>query len=518
MAALVLTVTAYSLIFYTPWFLRFLAGRVLFRLIFIDYLLIAILVALTGGLQSAYFFFVAIPVIIVGHWYGTQRLLQLLAFGSAATLASVIFPAPYIVDFHPVGRAIAYATTLVMIGMLVNRLTSSERAERSIALAATQKAQSERNRLVSLITSIADPVIATDQKGHISDYNSAALDLLNTNTIIKGQNIQHHIKFITANDNKPVDMIKAAAIGKNSTLKRNDLAFINNSQEKVNLYVSVAHIAAGSLNRDEGLIFVLRDITKEKSLEEQRDEFISVTSHELRTPLAIAEANLSTALLPQAPKLDPTQKNLIEQAHQNVIFLGQLVNDLTTLAEAEKDKLQIAVTTIDPVAILQRLEQDYKQKAAEKGLTLKITIGEQLPAVVTSEQHIREILQNFVTNAIKYTQKGGIIVGAHRAHEAPDNLLFSVTDTGIGVSTSDQKHVFDKFYRSEDYRTRETGGTGLGLYITKKLAQRLSARVWFTSKLNQGSTFFLQVPPFSRLKRDQGQVIQAQIENVISNI
>jgi signal transduction histidine kinase len=105
---------------------------------------------------------------------------------------------------------------------------------------------------------------------------------------------------------------------------------------------------------------------------------------------------------------------------------------------------------------------------------------------MASRLYLKELLQNFVTNAIKYTKTGEIIVSAQ---QVGDTIEFKVKDTGIGISKSDQAHIYEKFYRSEDYRTRETGGTGLGLYVATKLAKKLGVRIEMTSRLNHGSSF-----------------------------
>ncbi len=515
--ALIVLSILYNLIQYTKWFSRMTAKISALKILTMDYVLLFILVLLTGGINSPYYFYLGLPLIIAAYWFGRLAVLQLAAISIGSSVVAIIYSLYSPSEVSVLQRAVGYIATLSMIGLLVNRLTISERTQRNVAMLSREQADTERTRLLSLINSMADAVIATDKEGVVSDYNSASLDLLNTNKQLKGQSIQTLFNFQRSNTER-FDIIKYAKKQK-ITMKREDLHFINNNKEKVNLYVSVSRIAPLETNAQEGFIIMLRDITKEKSLDEQRDEFISVASHELRTPLAIAEANISTALLPQlSEKIDPQIRQLLGQAHDNIIFLGKLVKDLTTLAEAEKDVLSVQVAVVNAKDLVEQLLKDYETRAAEKGLQLKLAVEDNLPPIVTSEQHIREILQNFITNALKYTQSGTITLGAQRTPEAPDNLTFSVQDTGIGISTSDQKHLFSKFYRSEDYRTRETGGTGLGLYITQKLAQRLNASIWFESKLNEGSTFYLRVPPFSKLKRDQGQVITAQVDNVLSNI
>jgi signal transduction histidine kinase len=114
---------------------------------------------------------------------------------------------------------------------------------------------------------------------------------------------------------------------------------------------------------------------------------------------------------------------------------------------------------------------------------------------MSTERHIQEILQNYLTNAIKYSETGTVHLQAAKAQNG--GVVFSVKDTGIGISPKDQKYLFTKFFRVEDYRTRKTSGTGLGLYLCRELAARIGAKVWCDSKLNEGSTFYLEVPPFS---------------------
>ncbi|HVI68948.1 MAG TPA: ATP-binding protein, partial [Magnetospirillaceae bacterium] len=113
-----------------------------------------------------------------------------------------------------------------------------------------------------------------------------------------------------------------------------------------------------------------------------------------------------------------------------------------------------------------------------------------LPHMKTSKLYLEEILHNLITNSLKYTREGTITVSATKK---AGNLQISVTDTGIGMSKFDQRHIFQKFYRSEDYRTRETNGTGLGLYVCKKLADKLHVGLTFESRLNHGTTFTITI-------------------------
>lgn len=167
------------------------------------------------------------------------------------------------------------------------------------------------------------------------------------------------------------------------------------------------------------------------------------------------------------------------------------MNDLSTLSRAERNVLEVDVEAINPHTLVEELVSNYHDQAASKGLELHTDLSPHLETLSTSKLYGREILQNFITNAIKYTENGSVTIGAQ---PDPKGVRFSVTDTGIGISKSDQEKVFDKFFRSEDFRTRANNGTGLGLYVTMKLARLLHAEISVRSELNHGSTFTIFIP------------------------
>ncbi len=354
-----------------------------------------------------------------------------------------------------------------------------------------QTADLERERLNSLINSMGDGVIAIDEQTKVVLYNGAALNTLDVNATVTGRRIQDVLKLIDKN-NQPVDISRVISETKVSTSSREwRLQYKDGST--INLYTSIAPVRLGyGQTGMKGYVLLLRDITREKSLEEERDEFISVVSHELRTPIAITEGNISNAQLIVEKDGDLGKiKEALKQAYNQTIFLSGLINDLATLSRAERGKLTLDVETVNAHTLVEELIKNYSPEAEAKKLTLTATLDPNLEALQTSKLYVREILQNFITNAIKYTETGGITVGARNKQ---GGIEFSVADTGIGISKSDQEKVYDKFFRSEDYRTRENNGTGLGLYVTMKLARLVHAEISLQSELNRGSTFIVFIP------------------------
>lgn len=349
----------------------------------------------------------------------------------------------------------------------------------------------DEQRFDSLMNSIADSVIAIDKSFRIENYNAATLNLLDINTIAPHAPLASVFKPIDRND-KPVD-IEALIQQTNLPTVNRDFRLQLSDKSIISLYLSIAPVKLDyGKTASTGFVLIIRDITREKSLEEERDEFISVVSHELRTPIAISEGNIGNAEFLVDKGADMTAiKQALSEAHNQVLFLADLINDLATLSRAERGVLQVEVESINVNDLIKELANDYSPQAEKKGLKIVINIDPNLEILKSSKLYAREILQNFITNALKYTDHGQIELSAK---STPHGVLASVTDTGIGISKADQARVFEKFFRSEDYRTRKSNGTGLGLYVTIKLAKIIKAQISLESELNKGSTFSVLFP------------------------
>ena len=357
--------------------------------------------------------------------------------------------------------------------------------------ASPQSAELERERLVSLINSMADGVIATDELSQIVLYNGAALNILDINTTLYKKRLDEVSKIVDHN-NQPVDISKMIVETNTQTTSRDyKLSYPDGSFS--NLYLSIAPVRLGfGKEGTKGFVVLLRDITREKSLEEERDEFISVVSHELRTPIAIAEGNIGNAeFIVNKSGGNQMVQEALKQAHEQILFLSGMINDLSTLSRAERSKLEVDIEPINAHELVDELAKEYAPQAKKKGLSIQTDLASNLELLSSSKLYVREVLQNFITNSIKYTEEGSVTIGA-RNHK--NGILFEVTDTGIGISKADQERVFDKFFRSEDFRTRANSGTGLGLYVTMKLARLIHADINLESEINKGSIFSIFIP------------------------
>lgn len=387
--------------------------------------------------------------------------------------------------------------TLMVGSLIVMALRGIDLDQREI-VSTRATAERQQDRTLTLINNLADAIISTDVNGKILVYNAALLNLLDTNADLAGVNISELLTLKDTN-NHPIDILDMLA-GSSAVKIHDDLVAVIDG-EPVRLEVTSSAIHGGYGGESEqamqasGYIVILRDITKSKSLEEERDEFISVVSHELRTPITIAEGTISNAslMLERGATTPEKLSDSISLAHDQIVFLARMVNDLSTLSRAERG-VAADREDIDVAEMIHDLYNEYQPQAAEKGLGFDLHMPGKPGRVNVSRLYFKELLQNFVTNAIKYTKEGKVTVTVQAEHDG--TITFAVKDTGIGISKSDQKRIFEKFYRAEDYRTRETSGTGLGLYVAHKLASKLGTTIEMKSRLNHGSTFSITLPKY----------------------
>lgn len=387
-----------------------------------------------------------------------------------------------------VASHLIYAVIIIILAGFVSALQSVQDVEHQDFIQEKAEHATQQNQLMTLINSVNEAILSLDKRGFVQLYNAAALSLLDTNQSLTGRKIDDVVR-LYSEDGQAVALFRQLVDGPPNTT-RNDLEHRFADGEMINLAISSSRIR-GNDNQEQGYILVVRDITKDKSLDEERDEFISVVSHELRTPVTITEGTLSNVqLLIQKGAAPNVVSQAIGAAYDQTLYLSRMINDLSTLSRAERG-IGSEPESIDVASLLQDLYHEYQPKAAARHLALDLHLSPKLGQVTASRLYLEEVLQNFLTNAIKYTQKGSITLIAKRS---PHSIRLAVKDTGIGISKHEQKKIFDKFYRAEDYRTRETSGTGLGLYIVRKLARKLSTEVELESRLNHGSEFSIVLP------------------------
>jgi signal transduction histidine kinase/GAF domain-containing protein len=248
-------------------------------------------------------------------------------------------------------------------------------------------------------------------------------------------------------------------------------------------------IAAVEFN--EGTVYAFRDLTADRVLEELRSDFVSTVSHELRTPLA-AIYGAALTLQREDLQLDESQSaNLLGVIATESDRLARTVNDILWASRLDADRMQLDVGTHDP-RDLARTVVEAARVHLPPGLELSFSCEPDLPPILGDPDKVRQVLTNFVDNAVKYSPDGGVVKLeiARRDHA----VRFSVVDQGLGIPPSEQRRIFDKFYRVDPNLTRGVGGTGLGLYISRELVRRMNGTIWVESREGEGSSFSFELP------------------------
>ena len=351
-----------------------------------------------------------------------------------------------------------------------------------------------------VINAIDDGVLAISKDGNIELINPSAQQIIGWDQgDALGLNWKSVLKLVTS-DGKDVEDLEhpiAQSLSKNQPT-HNDKLFLLTSSEK-RILVSIVSSPVGT--DGEGIIVVFRDITKEKAEEREQAEFISTASHEMRTPVASIEGYLGLALNPATAHIDEKARDFITKAHESAQHLGRLFQDLLDISKVEDGRMKNNPKIINVNEFLKDIFDGLATKASEKQLNYIF-----MPDIIDEGKekslqpifyanidpdHFREVVSNLIENAIKYTPSGEVVVNVTGDDK---QISVSVKDSGIGIPAEDIPHLFQKFYRVDNSDTREIGGTGLGLYLSRRLAEAMSGNLRVESKYKEGSTFYLEIP------------------------
>lgn len=232
-------------------------------------------------------------------------------------------------------------------------------------------------------------------------------------------------------------------------------------------------------------------IAKAKQVVRLKDEFVFVATHELRTPVTAINGYLEMIFGGKERLGQELKENLLEIKKADERLLA-LVNDLLEVARTEADKTIISVSPQNMKQIVSDVIQEVRPLASQRNILFRYKPETEPPLVLADSQRLKEILVNLIGNAIKYNKINGEVVISHELNDG--FLVTHIRDTGIGFSEEEKKHMCEKFWRSEKKEVRQIQGTGLGLFITKELIERMSGTIWIESKEGYGSTFSFKLP------------------------
>ena len=265
-------------------------------------------------------------------------------------------------------------------------------------------------------------------------------------------------------------------------------------------------------------VAIFSNVSQQRAAEQQRADFISTASHEMRTPVAAIEGYLALAMNEKVSTIDSRARGYIEKAHSSTQHLGQLFQDLLTSAKAEDGRLTSHPVVVELGEFLEQLTADLRLVAEKKELSMEFSVGSNtinatkegqkvvrpLYYVLVDPDRLREVITNLFDNAVKYTSEGKVSVGLTGNDQV---VQCFVRDTGPGIPAADLPHLFQKFYRVDNSSTRTVGGTGLGLFICRKIVELYGGRIWAESEVGKGSSFYINLPRLSTQKAKDLQAI-----------
>lgn len=352
-------------------------------------------------------------------------------------------------------------------------------------------ASDARARMEAVISSIADGVVVVDDQLRIVMCNPAAEEMSGlAGTKYAGESWEnlHTCENLDGTplptEQHPMQLAMASGKPVHKSL------FLTRNGGK--LPISVSSSPVFSQDRASGAVAVFRDITTEYQLDRAKSEFVSIASHQLRTPLTAINWYAESVADGDYGDLTKDQIEPVQAIRDSSKRMSKLINALLNVSRIETGNLRIAPVPSDLPEIVQEVLSETELQWKEKKLKIEFTPDKKLPQITADRNLVKIVLQNLLTNAIKYTPAGGKVTIDIRT-EGKD-IVSTVTDSGIGIPISSHSRIFQKLFRAENASKNAIDGTGLGLYVAKAIVEQSGGTIGFTSKENEGTTFRFSLP------------------------
>jgi len=371
------------------------------------------------------------------------------------------------------------------IGDLTKEFNNMTKRIQNFEQSTMGKLFSEKNKSMSIVKSIGDPLIVLDSNYKIHLLNNASERIFN---IKEAEAVDRYFLECIPNGNL-FDFIYNSTNAKDSEPSQQIIYLdVNGDPYYFNVVVTVIKDLGTSIN---GIVVLLQNVTQLKQIEKIKSDFISTISHEFKTPLTSIMMGATLIQSERIGGLNPKQKDIVQTIKEDSDQLNLLVTNLLQISKIESKK---AVFDMAPCSISKIIEQSLKlfqDKAKSKGVILNYNLNTNLPLVIADEEKIPWVINNLISNALKFTNYGDSIT--IDTFIAEDKMCVSVIDTGIGISQEYQSKIFDRFMQIKGTDS-EVRGTGLGLAISKEIVEALGGEIWCNSTLGSGSTFTFTLP------------------------
>lgn len=349
----------------------------------------------------------------------------------------------------------------------------------------------EKNKLEAILEDMSEGVIAVDNHKRVILVNSAAEGLLGVKREgVLGCGVSEAIR------DESIPAIFEMILGEKSRFISKEIETLSHEDGSRRIIMTGASKVYDPLGRISGLVLVMHDVTREREIDKVRSEFISTTSHELRTPLASIKEAISLVLDEVTGRVNENQKKFLGVARRNVDRLSILIGNLLDLSKIEAGKMAIERKLIDIEEVIDEALATFVLLADKKKIKLEKQVDKGVGNFYADRNKITQVLNNLISNGIKFTNEGGVIKVFASSYGSDHNYVeISVRDTGIGIAKKDFGKLFQRFQQLDMGITRKVGGSGLGLAVCKQFVELHGGRIWAESEgEGKGARFTFILP------------------------
>ncbi|MCK5490562.1 MAG: PAS domain S-box protein [Candidatus Pacebacteria bacterium] len=348
---------------------------------------------------------------------------------------------------------------------------------------AKSKEKEEKEKTLAIINNLSDGLLMFDNKNKLLIANTEAKKFLNLDKKeIIGKSVSELFEF-------PDMKFFFDIVGKDiKEVFRKEFAI------KKNLIIEISTASIIKDNRRVGKFALFHDITREKTVQKLKNEFVSIAAHQLRTPLSAIKWTLTTILDGDLGEMNKEQKKYLQKSNLSNERMISLVNDLLNLSRIEEGKYIQIKNFLKIEDIINEVIVDEEVKTKKKNIIFKFKKDNNIPDISVDKEKIILLIQNLIENAINYCYENTKIYINLMGNKTKNEIQFSITNTGIGIPEELKNRIFTKFFRADNAVKTETIGTGLGLYINKNIVESHGGKIWFESEEKKDTTFYFTLP------------------------
>ncbi len=348
--------------------------------------------------------------------------------------------------------------------------------------------------LDALAVTTSDVIITLDQHFHVRDFNPAATVALNwsregvlgrrCSEVLRCKNLNQML--LCGTSSCPL----TRALQQGEPLPNEELLIGTEPEHSCEVSASVTPIALAGARY---AVFTARDMSALKVANRVRSNFVSMVSHELRTPLNSVHGFIDLLLQGHMGEMTEEQRTYLGYTQEGVQQLVSIVEDILFMTRSDLGQFEVKQQEVHFRGLVRQVIRSLHPQALKAGVALCQDIPNDAPPLYVDPQRIKQVLNNLVTNAIKFTPPGGMVTVSACRHDERFEMI-SVTDTGYGIPLEDRQHIFERFYQSNHSQQSKMGGYGLGLSIAKLIVEQHGGTIGFDTVVDKGSTFYFTVP------------------------